>query len=98
MIQANERENAAIVYKYVKSRTPMKGFFWEDYFKDPVSGFDSFLENLKQYEPWLDLTKEPTDDDLETVMDHINDGQISSAIIMHQVDRVTDKYIGDCSF
>lgn len=95
----DKRYYARTVYDFIKERYieayGEKGFFWEDFFKYPEEGLTWFLEELQKNEPWLDLTKEPSDEDLELVYDHIRDGLISSGLITKMVDSITDKFIGD---
>jgi hypothetical protein len=94
-----ENNYGHIIYEEMKSlyieKYGKRGFFYQDYFENAADGLESFIESLYNYEDWLDLSKKPTDDDLDTVWDHISDGIFVSAIITKKVDSITDKYIGD---
>lgn len=87
------------IYEEMKSRYVDKygkrGFFYQDYFENAADGLPYFLESMKSYEPDIDLSKKPTEEDLDEVWDHISDGIFVSAVITHKVDKITDKYIGD---
>lgn len=94
--------NVSIIYDEIKSRYIQyygkSGWFYKDYFDNEETGLPYFGESLKNNEGWLDQTKPPTDDDIDTVWDNIKDGLFVSAQITKQIDGLTDKYYGDNSF
>lgn len=90
--------NEELLYNAIKnwyiSEYGRKTYFYKDYMESEL-GFQSFIEDVKRLEPWLDLTKEPSDEDIERLIESIKTGQEASGRIMIMVDRLTDKYIGD---
>lgn len=90
--------NGQIIYNAVKhwyiTEYGKKGYFYQDYLEN-ATGEQSFIEDLKQHEPWLDLSKEPTQYDVDMVIEHIQEGQESSGRIMIMVDGLTDKNFRD---
>lgn len=95
-----EHINAFKFYNWIKAyfeaNDMQKSWFYQDYFKTIDPTF--FLEDLQKNEPWIDLSKDPTEEDFQAVLDSIKDGMENSAFITNQIGCITDKYIGDCSF
>lgn len=75
-----------------------RGWFYKAYFENEEDGKAYFIDSLADNEPWLSNDTRPVNDAIEIVWENVTDGIFNSSLIARQVDSVTDKYIGDCSF
>lgn len=92
-----EEENGLIVYNAIRQifldNDYDNNWFWEDYFEDGDPTY--FINELKEYEPDLDLSKKPTTKDIQTILKHIQEGMANSSIVTQMAGRLTDAHIGD---
>lgn len=89
--------NATLLYNRLKNDNEIHPVFKKDY----LSGKELckwFVYELLINETHLDLKEKIDDNDYDDLKSSINEGYSMGDFTAHQIDKITDKYIGDCSF
>ncbi len=94
------REIYSLVKKHFEENYSKKHWINIDFFKEEKSGFEYFKQQIEQDKDYNKTDFNCLDEnDIEVIaqeiIEKLEDGDLFGKVIQHQVDSITDKYIGD---